>query len=135
MGYHKNTNRIWRIWDSVDKKVIIIRSITFDKTFNNKSSEKLSNSLAHDSNKELITQVADAYIDFDFNRSKPTLLKKKLPTSNLTSLLSSAFSLSLRPGLLTFPHLLSSTQIELHYHNRKIAKATAKLEKLQLREK
>lgn len=92
MGYHENIDRIWKSWDLVDKKVREIASVTFDKSFNNKSIKKLLNSLADNLNQELNTQVADTNTDSGSNKSEPSLPQKKPPISNIISPLSSAFS-------------------------------------------
>lgn len=33
MSYHENTNRIWKIWDSIDRRIGEVISVTFDETF------------------------------------------------------------------------------------------------------
>ncbi len=48
--YYKNTDRIWKIWDLVDKKVKEITFVTFDKNFSNKSSKELFNFLTNNPN-------------------------------------------------------------------------------------
>lgn len=47
MGYHKNTNQIWKIWDLIDKKVREITSNIFNKTFSIKLNKKLLNFFAN----------------------------------------------------------------------------------------
>ncbi len=71
----------------------------------------------------------------DFDKLEPTLPKKKPPISNLISPLLSTFFSPLRLGSPTFPQLSPSAQIQLDCQNRKITKAIARLEKLQLYEK
>lgn len=111
MSYYKNIDRILKIWNPVNRKVKKVTSITFDKTFSNKSSDKLLKSLADDSNQKLNTQITSTNINFNSDKSELIPSKKKLPISNLISLLSSALFFSLRPRSSTFPLLSLSAQI------------------------
>lgn len=50
IGYYEKTHHISKIWDLIDRKIKEITYVNFDKTFSNKSSENLFNSLANNSN-------------------------------------------------------------------------------------
>ncbi len=81
MGYHEDTDRIWKIWNPIDKKIREATSVTFDETFNNKSSEELLNSLADNSDQE---SDVETDTDSDFDDPEPTLQIQQ-PISHLTS--------------------------------------------------
>ena len=49
VGYHEDTDRIWKIWDPIDKKIREATSVTFDEAFSNKRSEELLKSLVNNS--------------------------------------------------------------------------------------
>ncbi len=129
VGYHEDTDRIWKIWNLDDKKIREATSVTFDQTFGNKSSEELLKSLADHSDQESDTE---SDTDLDYDDPKP-VLQIQQPISHLTSPLSPSSSL-LRPRSPILPQLPPSVQIQLNRQNRRIAKATAKLQESQLRE-
>lgn len=68
VGYHEDTDRIWKIWDPDDKKIREATSVTFDETFGNESSEELLKSLADNSDQE---SDAESDTDLDSNNSEP----------------------------------------------------------------
>ena len=106
-GYHKDTDRIWKIWDLDDKKIREAISVTFDETFGNKSSEKLLKSLADKSDQE---SDAKSDTDLDSNNSEP-LRQIQQPMSHLISPLSSLLSSFLQPRSPILPQLPQSAQI------------------------
>lgn len=88
-------------------------------------------SLADNSDQEL---DVESDTDLESNDSEP-LQQIQQPVSHFTSPLSSPLSSPLRPRSPILPQLPQSAQIQLDRQNRRIAKATAKLQKSQLREK
>ncbi len=88
-------------------------------------------SLADNSDQESDTE---SDTDLDSDDPKP-VLQIQQPISHLTSSLSSPPSSSLRPTSPIFLQLPQSVQIQLNRQNQRIAKATAKLQESQLREK
>lgn len=111
VGYHENTDRIWKFWDPVDKKIREIKSVIFVKTFSIKSSEELLNSFT-DFNQESDTSEISTDTDPDSDKLKPMPAKKQPPISNLTSPLSSLRSSFLRLILLLLPQLPQSALIK-----------------------
>ena len=128
VGYHEDTDRIWKIWDPIDKKRREAISVTFDEIFGNKSSEELLKSLADNSDQE---SDVETDTDSDLDDPKPALQIQQ-PISHLTSPLSSPLFSPLRPRSPTRPQLSEPTQTQLDRQNRGIAKATAKLQASQI---
>ena len=87
-------------------------------------------SLADNSDQE---SDAESDTDLDSNNSKP-LRQIQQPMSHLTSSLSSLLPSPLRSRSPILPQLPQSAQIQLDRQNRRIAKATAKLQESQLHE-
>ena len=113
VGYHEDTDQIWKIWDPIDKKIREATSLTFDETFSNKSSEKLLKSLADNSDQE-----SDVETDTDSDSNDPEPAPQiQQPVSHLTSLLSSFSSSPLRPRSPTLPHLPESAKTQLDRQN------------------
>lgn len=70
MGYYKNLDQIWKIWNSDNKKLRKVTFIIFEKTFDNKSSKELLKYLANNFNQESNTKNNT---DLDFYNSEPIL--------------------------------------------------------------
>lgn len=68
MGYYKDTDWIWKIWDPIDKKRKKAIFVTFDETFNNKSIEELLKFLVDNFDQESDIKTDT---DSDFDDLKP----------------------------------------------------------------
>ncbi len=66
VGYHEDIDQIWRIRDSINKKIREATSVSFDEVFRNKSSEELLKSLAENSDQE-----SDIETDIDSDSDDP----------------------------------------------------------------
>lgn len=101
MDYHKNRNRIWKIWDLIDIKIKEATAVTFDKIFSNKVSEELFKSLTNNSDHNDSDQNdfdQELNIEVDTNSHSDgweSVLQIQKLISDLVSLLSSFLTLPL----------------------------------------
>ncbi len=107
MGYHEDTDWIWKIWDVIGNKIREATSATFDETFSNKKSEELFESFADDSDQESDVNI-DTNSELDNSESVSDIQR---PLSHLILSLLSLPSLLLLPSSLTLPQLPQFVQI------------------------
>ena len=101
VGYHKNIDRIWKIWDPIDKKIKKATSFSFDGAFSNKNSKELLKFHGNDSDQKL-----DIETDTDSVSDDPKLTPPiQQPVSYLTLPLSSPPSSLLWPRSPSLPQL------------------------------